>query len=202
MFNLILLGICLPFFSLGFARNKPHQDKENDQLILHYSFDQPDMVVIDETGNENSGMIRGATFSPEGLNAWAIQFDGVSDHLEIQNTSDMEFNVHSGFSICVWVNQRKFAKFPNGSSTIFRKDNGIKGLVVLEINYRVPNTIRFHYGTRPLNTPQLNVDLVFTNQLSMDNEWFFICAVRDASMTRRGYDASGRRVGDTRLNIK
>lgn len=80
--------------------NTPPPAVPTDGLVLSYSFDRDgDGTVPDESGNRLNGTVHGARWVNAGVSGGAYAFDGVDDHIEVKDPSNLR-----AYSISVWVN--------------------------------------------------------------------------------------------------
>ena len=87
-------------------------------LVLAYSFDQDDCPIVgDESGSGHSGVVCGATWSPNGLDGGAYCFDGLNDWIQIPNDAQLNFGTDA-FSLSAWIKTSK-----TGGQTLFFKSN-------------------------------------------------------------------------------
>lgn len=72
----------------------------NDGLVAYYPFNGN---ARDESGNNNNGVINGATLTTDrfGIANKAFSFDGINDNIVIANSNSLN---PSEISICAWIN--------------------------------------------------------------------------------------------------
>ena len=72
-----------------------------DGLILHYTFDEDDGdVVIDQSGNNHTGLVNGATWITNGFFDGAYEFDGENDRIQVPNDASLNPTV---FTVSAWA---------------------------------------------------------------------------------------------------
>lgn len=104
-------------------------------LIGHWSFDVAEGdTVYDATGSNNAFIHDGAIIEPNGVIGGAIQFNGDSEGVLVENGSDL-INGLETFTIALWVKSNEiytdkgfiFPKTPNGNDEIFSIRYDAKG---------------------------------------------------------------------------
>jgi len=74
-----------------------------DGPILHYTFDEDGLgFVHDDSGNGWTGVVHGATWSPEGVDGGAYSFDGTNDHITLLANQGVISGTGS-FSLAAWA---------------------------------------------------------------------------------------------------
>jgi uncharacterized protein YjdB len=73
-------------------------------LLCHLSFDSiQGLNYIDISGNNHDGRAMGGVMITNGRNGKAIELDGKNDYIEIQHSSDFQWNQDQNYSISLWV---------------------------------------------------------------------------------------------------
>ena len=95
----------------------PNKMVTSTSIFLHYGipeaavafykldslpFVDPDILVVDETPNENNGMVMGGAFTTDGILGNAIGFDGVDDYVQFAASSSFDINA-SAVTVSVWT---------------------------------------------------------------------------------------------------
>ncbi len=93
----------------------------NDGLVAYYPFNGN---ANDESGNGNDGTEYGGVSYVNGVNDQAASFDGVDDHIVIQDTQTLRLN-DTNFTISLWVNETKY-NTSNADSLLAKRDKGIQ----------------------------------------------------------------------------
>jgi len=90
----------------------------SDGLVLHYPFDVDEgSIAGDESGNGHTGMVCGATWTPEGLNGGAYIFDGENDWIKTSQDDQLNFDTNA-FTLSVWIKTTRSA----GQTMLFKGD--------------------------------------------------------------------------------
>jgi len=80
-------------------------------LVLYYSFDEKDEIARDLSGKGNHGKVLGAKWTAEGKMNGALNFNGISDHVDI-GTVDLG----KAHTVCFWINPESRKVSPVGGS--------------------------------------------------------------------------------------
>jgi hypothetical protein len=74
----------------------------NDDLVLHYTFDEYDgATVADESGTGNNGTVYGAGFVPEGVIEGSYSFDGTDDRIDCGTDSSLQ--IAGSLTYSAWI---------------------------------------------------------------------------------------------------
>jgi len=74
----------------------------SSNLVLHYTFDSNDgSVVLDQSGNGNTGIVHGATWTSGGKLGGGMTFDGLNDYVEADSLID-DINMLTGGTVSAW----------------------------------------------------------------------------------------------------
>jgi hypothetical protein len=86
------------------------------RLVLAYSFDEDECPITgDQGGNGHTGLVCGATWTPNGLDEGAYSFDGLNDWIQVPNHAQLSFGSES-FSLSAWLKTSK----AGGQSLFFK----------------------------------------------------------------------------------
>lgn len=92
----------------------------NTGLVAHWSFD--DCTATDVSGNGHDGVINGTPQCVTGINGEALQFNGISDFIEIADTPELRLS-GSSYTLSAWVNLKGYNSSYQ-SSLIAKRGNG------------------------------------------------------------------------------
>ena len=73
-------------------------------LVLYLPFDQ-DNYTTDYSSNNNTGYIHGASWTRNGINNGAYDFDGVDDYIQVKHTqnSNIDFDSNDNITFSAWI---------------------------------------------------------------------------------------------------
>lgn len=77
--------------------------------VLYYTFNTDESgIVTDQSGNNHTGTVSGATWSSGGRIEGAYSFDGTDDKIDVGNHTDLE--ITGDLSISMWIKQTSAAR--------------------------------------------------------------------------------------------
>jgi hypothetical protein len=84
------------------GKNRALNGVSPEQLLLQFSFDAGETVsVLDESGNGNDGVVRGAKYEPEGYRGGAFRVGESVGYIEVPSSDAWSFGTNS-FSLAFW----------------------------------------------------------------------------------------------------
>lgn len=134
----------------------------SQRLIAYWKFDEGGgTTVFDETKNNNTGTIQGATWTTESISGYALEFDGIDDNVLIGQSTSLD--LHNAVRIETWIKRDSTADgmvvSKNGPYYLAVRDNNVEGGVY------VPSTGGWQFVR---GVTDLQVDKWY--QISMDYE--------------------------------
>jgi len=165
-YNLAVISL----ISIIFFINLVNATQISDE-IAYWNFDEGNSNILnDNSGNNYDGVISGDALWVDGVTGNALNFDGIYDYIEIQNTSDLHF--HSGFTLSAWV------KFNNYNFDNFIIGKHISGIVSGYFLGVQDNKFDFYVNNAPLPG---NKQRLRTSQSYNDNKWHHVVGVYDGT---------------------
>ncbi|MCP3684906.1 MAG: hypothetical protein GY861_19770 [bacterium] len=140
-------------------------------VIGYWSFDETSgSIASDDSDSGNDGTLNGDPQWITGKVGNALQFDGVDDHVQVDDT----FNIAGDFSIGMWINVASWDKneylLHNGLFSIYHRGEWAGDRVYLLIKIDSPDY--------PGDSSWTGKAAVRTNTELKENEWYHIAAVK------------------------
>lgn len=145
-----------------------------DSLFLHYSFAKDDGdKVVDQSGNENHGIVCGAQWMPNGFDGGAYMFDGNDDYIQVTS------NVYLDATYAMWFKKATPNTGGNNSDSM-----GLFGFAattkrigaLIDRSSGYPNTIIALIHQDDMNGLSVRADVAIA-----DTKWHHMVVVRKAS---------------------
>jgi hypothetical protein len=77
-------------------------------LVLHFSFNQADRPVADQSGHENHGKLHNALYVDAGRTGGGCHLDGRGDYVNVANSDTLE--IRDTLTLAVWIKLESFAR--------------------------------------------------------------------------------------------
>jgi hypothetical protein len=157
---------------LGFCRSTIIANV-NEGLISHWRFDEDSGNVAYDSAGDNDGIIYGATWTAGKLSN-ALNFDGVNDYVDMQDT--VKNYLSTNYTVSTWVKTNTITN-PHGIVNYRRStlDIGYQILFELDHNY---SEVRFIVGSLGNNAVASYPDALTTDT------WYHLAGVRDGNILK------------------
>jgi len=114
-------------------------------LVGYWKFDEGSGTTVgDSSGNGNTGTINGATWTSDSVSGQALDFDGLDDYIEIQDSTSL--HISNTITVAAWVKYDAIENDPD-TNAVVTKRSGESGFSL----HIVSDHLRFNVGSTYFN---------------------------------------------------